>query len=204
MSARPGAAAPADWADAATFRELLELARRFLSGELPRFPGWGAAELDDESDDLRPALLRAAAAGLLPVASQPGEPFAPGHDGHDWGRRAFVGGFVAPEALQGFRDAARAHGLDLLAAAPGEPAPPRWVPAGLRDGVPFLVLGPEARAQELEIFEEAAGPAARRALEPCPFLWLLDPLWGRRDALPAALEALPGPGDLAAPGGPPK
>jgi len=150
LSARPGAAAPADWADAATFRELLELARRFLSGELARFPGWGAAELDDESDDLRPALLRAAAAGLLPVASQPGEPFAPGHDGLDWGRRAFVGGFVAPEALQGFRD------------------------------------------------------AARQALEPCPFLWLLDPLWGRRDALPAALEALPGPGDLAAPGGPPK
>ena len=91
----PGAST--DWGAAGTLDDLLGLTRRFLTGTLDRFPGWGAGDLDEESDDLREGLLRAVGAGVLPVASQPGEPFAPGHDGLDWGRRAFLGGFVAPE-----------------------------------------------------------------------------------------------------------
>lgn len=179
------------WAEATTYAELLALARRFLAGELDRFPGWGAGDLDEESDALRPALLHATAAGILPVASQPGEPFAPGHDGHAWGRRAFVGGFVDPQRCDAVVGAITDRGLVALVQGPRVPPTARSVPVGLRDGTPFLVLGPDARAHELEIFGEAVGPGAAAALEACPFMWLVDPQWGRRAALPRALESLP-------------
>lgn len=189
MSGAPGDAP--DWSSAATLEELLRLTRRFLTGAIDRFPGWGAGDLDEETDDLRDGLLQAVDAGLLPVASQPGEPFAPGHDDLDWGRRAFVGGFVAPERAAAIAAAATRWGLEALLQGPGLPPSARSVPVGLRDGLPFLVLGPEARDQELEIFAEGAGPAAEAALARCPFMWLFDPVWGRREALPAALASLP-------------
>lgn len=185
----PGA--PTDWGAAGTLEELLGLTRRFLTGTLDRFPGWGAGDLDDETDDLREGLLRAVGAGVLPVASQPGEPFAPGHDGLDWGRRAFVGGFLAPARAAAIVAAVTPLGLEVLLQGPGQPRSTRSVPVGLRDGLPFLVLGPDAREQELEIFAEGAGPRAEAALARCAYLWLFDPVWGRREALPAALVSLP-------------
>ena len=189
MSGVPGDAA--DWSSAASLEDLLRLTRRFLTGAIDRFPGWGAGDLDEETDDLRDGLLQAVGAGLLPVASQPGEPFAPGHDDLDWGRRAFVGGFVAPERAAAIAAAATRWGLEALLQGPGLPPSVRSVPVGLRDGLPFLVLGSDAREQELEIFAEGAGPRAEAALAGCVFLWLFDPVWGRREALPAALVSLP-------------
>ena len=43
-------------------------------------------------------LRGALGAGLMTVASQPGGPFGPGHDGLTWGGRAFVGGFALEDA----------------------------------------------------------------------------------------------------------
>ncbi len=180
-----------EWSNAGSLEDLLGLTRRFLTGALDRFPGWGAGDLDEETDDLQAGLLQAVDAGVLPVASQPGEPFAPGHDDLDWGRRAFVGGFVAPERVAAISAAAAPLGLEVLLQGPGHPPSARSVPVGLRDGLPFLVLGPDAREQELEIFAEGAGPAAEAALARCPFMWFFDPVWGRREALPAALASLP-------------
>ena len=102
-----------------------------------------------------------------------------------------MGGFVAPERVAAITAAAATLGLEVLLQGPGHPPSTRSVPVGLRDGLPFLVLGPDAREQELEIFAEGAGPAAEAALARCPFMWLFDPVWGRREALPAALASLP-------------
>ncbi len=186
MTPSPDPHAPrlhADWQIAKSFADLVALTNRFLRGEPVGFPGWAVPETDDESDDLAPTLLAANAAGLLSVASQPGAPFGPGHDGWSWGGRAFIGGFAMPDGAAKLRARAEAAGLWALPAA-GQEA--REVPAGLRDGTPYLVLGTDARSQELEIFRDEIGPGAFAELERAEFLWVIDPAWGRRERLRAA------------------
>lgn len=172
------------WRAAGSLDDLLGLTADFLEGRRGFFPGWGGASTDEESDSLLPALRGALGAGLMTVASQPGSPFGPGHDGLTWGGRAFVGGFVLEDiGARRLADAARGSGLLVLVEEPAADAD--WAPfaAGLRDGTPYLVLGPGARSQELEIFEEHLAPSLQETLARRPFLWVVDPAWGRRDRL---------------------
>ncbi|MEM9380038.1 MAG: hypothetical protein AAGB93_08810 [Planctomycetota bacterium] len=171
------------WRDAASFDDLVRLGRAFLRGDLERFPGWGADDLDDESDALDVVLVALTELGVLTVASQPGRPFAPGHDGRDWTGRAFVGGFASESGEARVRERADRAGLVVLAERARGDAARFSVPAGLRDGLPYLVLESGGRAAELEIFLKEVGPDAHRELSALPFLWIVDPVWGRRDAL---------------------
>lgn len=171
------------WARAAGFNDLLSLTARFLRGEPIGFPGWATAETDEESDDMAPTLLAANGAGLLSVASQPGAPFGPGHDDLTWGGRAFVGGFAQAAAAAAIQERAKRAGLW---AKNGDQDGPFSIPAGLRDGQPYLVLSADAKASELELFRDHVGPAAHAELEAAPFLWVIDPVWGRKERLAAA------------------
>lgn len=183
------------WRAAGSLDDLLGLTADFLEGRRGFFPGWGGASTDEESDSLLPALRGALDHGLMTVASQPGAPFGPGHDGLTWGGRAFVGGFALDDAgPRRLADAALGAGLRVLAEEPAAVAD--WAPfvAGLRDGVPYLVLGPGARSQELEIFEEHLSPALSAELASRPLLWIVDPAWGRRDRLSGVLA---GPGRVS-------
>ncbi|MEM6570552.1 MAG: hypothetical protein AAF957_19225 [Planctomycetota bacterium] len=177
------------WRDAASFDELVRLGRDFLRGQLDRFPGWGAGDLDDESDALEDVLVAITGLGMLTVASQPGRPFSPGHDGRDWAGRAFVGGFASADGEAQVRERAVAEGLVVLAEPAGGDGGRFSVPAGLRDGLPYLVLETGGREAELEIFLKEVGPDAHRELSALPFLWIVDPVWGRRDALHRAFTA---------------
>ncbi|QDV07762.1 hypothetical protein Poly30_32940 [Planctomycetes bacterium Poly30] len=171
------------WKRAASFAELLTLTARFLRGEPIGFPGWAVEETDEESDGLLPVLLAANGAGMLSVASQPGAPFGPGHDGWSWGGRAFVGGFARSEDARSIRDRAEAAGLW---ARDGASDGPFEIPAGLRDGSPYLVLGSDARDEELSLFDGEVGAGALAELRETSFLWVIDPVWGRRERLRAA------------------
>ncbi len=130
-----------------------------------------------------PTLLAAGSAGMISVASQPGAPFGPGHDGLTWGGRAFIGGFVEPANAAAIQQRAERAGAW---AKDGEEAGPFAIPAGLRDGKPYLVLGSDAKEQELELFQDQVGPGALAALEAARFLWVIDPVWGRRGRLKRA------------------
>lgn len=171
------------WTSASSFADLLALTARFLQGEPIGFPGWATSETDDESDDMQPTLLAASAAGLVSVASQPGAPFGPGHDDLSWGGRAFVGGFALPPSAAAIRERAKSAGLW---AKDGDRDGSFIIPAGLRDGTPYLLLGSDAKAHELELFRDRVGPGALAALESAVFLWVIDPVWGRRERLRAA------------------
>lgn len=192
------------WREAQSMEDLLALTRSFLQGELAVFPGWGAADTDDETDEFERALLDANQAGLLSVASQPGSPFGPGFDGRTVGGRAFVGGFCAEAALGPLLDTAQAGQVMAAVERPGAAAPWSPIPAGLQGGMPYLILGPGAREAELEIFGDAVGRSALAELQAAPFLWLVDPVWGRRSRLPSVLHlasglCLPGSTDGANP-----
>lgn len=190
MAAAPGPLPRDAWRSASSFADLVGLARRFLAGEPIGFPGWMAAETDEETDALLPALQAACECGFLPVASQPGAPFGPGHDGLSWVGRAFIGGFQATHHVDGLAKRADEAGLWLLGShgcgghdshdAERDRAP---LPAGLRDGTPYLLLGADAGDAELEIFREAVSPQAVEDLAETTFLWIVDPVWGRRDRI---------------------
>lgn len=176
--------AAGEWRTARSFDDLLELGRRFVRGELEEFPGWGSSTLDEESDALEDALLGAHAMGVLTVASQPGRPFGPGFDGEIWGGRAFVCGFAAPKTLASLRERAVALGMwCLVNEGDAESEGAVEIVAGLRGGVPYLVLSPEARAAELEIFRDALDDSAFTSLQTCGYLAVVDPAWGRRERL---------------------
>ncbi len=186
MAADPAEDPSGLWAGASTFPDLLSLTQRFLRGEPIGFPGWATSETDDESDDMQPTLLAANEAGLLSVASQPGAAFGPGHDDLTWGGRAFVGGFAEPASAAVIQERAKQAGLW---AKDGDKDGPFVIPAGLRDGTPYLLLGADAKAHELELFEDRVGPGALAALESATFLWVIDPAWGRRERLSAAFDS---------------
>ena len=77
------------WLAARSFDDLCRLGARFCRGEIAAFPGWMAPELDDESGVLAPMLARLCDAGFLTLASQPGRPARPAHDGKPCVQRAF-------------------------------------------------------------------------------------------------------------------
>eukprot|EP00919_Chromeraceae_sp_WS-2016_P011150 GHVR01026125.1.p1 GENE.GHVR01026125.1~~GHVR01026125.1.p1 ORF type:complete len:140 (+),score=14.89 GHVR01026125.1:2-421(+) len=128
-------------------------------------------------------LLEANVAGLLSVASQPGRPFSPGHDGRAWAGRAFVGGFAEDNDWGELRQRAQRAGLIALVERAGPAADAFSMPVGLRDGTPYLLLESGARSAELEIFEAQIGASAYACLSACSLVWLVDPVWGRRSRL---------------------
>ncbi len=175
------------WHAARSFAELCELGARFIEGEVEFFPGWGAPDIDEETDALVPLLADLNRAGFLTCASQPGHAAAPGHDGKPWRRRAFVSGFVAAPLAPDLARATHAAGLEWCA----DPASPPLA-AGVRDGEPFLFAGAGAGPDELEIFAEAIGPAALAKLRAALYVSVVDPGWDDRtllwDTLAAALR----------------
>jgi len=170
------------WRAATRYEELCSLGAAFLAGDHAHFPGWGAKDTDEETDDLSDLLAACCRAGFLTVASQPGAPEEPGADGRPERRRAFVTGFAmgpTAEALLGLGD------QGLLAAH----ALTEDLPLGLRGDEVFLALGPGAREAELELFAHDLGPAGLQALSDARWVCVVDPAWGRDDHLWPALAA---------------
>jgi len=161
-----------NWERARSFADLCELAARFVEGRERRFPGWGAARLDAESEPLVPVLAQLNRAGFLTLASQPGT--LRGVDGCE--QRAFASGFCraadaralrAPR-LRRFRRGAR--GLAGVAVA-------------RKAGRARVLAGENAFESELELFAGAVGGRALAELERCVYWSAWDPVWGRGEVL---------------------
>lgn len=176
MLDEPGAEAARAWREARDFSQLCELGARFLEGELPCFPGWGAPEVDQETDALVPLLAAANRAGFLTLASQRGAPASPGADGRTERRRAFVCGFAAEGTAQTLEQLSADGELEVAREG-------RDLTLGLRGQEPFLVVGADAAARELEIFAEYIHADALSALRNARYVCLADGTWGRDDRL---------------------
>ena len=170
------------WRAATRYEELCSLAAAFLTGGIDHFPGWGAGDTDEETDEVEGLLTSCCLGGFLTVASQRGQPERPGADGRPERRRAFVTGFMDPgaaAALSGVREA----GLRLVHDLEED------LPLGLRGEDVFLALGPGAREAELELFAHDLGPQGLSALQGARWACVLDPTWGRDDRLWPTLAA---------------
>jgi hypothetical protein len=159
------------WRVARSHADLCALAEQFLSGRLRSFPGWGAPDTDPETDALQAALVAACRAGFLPLASQQGGPR----------RRAFVLGFAAPRLARLIaREAARrklsciVHAGTIRRSAARARREDKALEVGWEGGRAVLVVGADARAEELRLFARV-GAGARRELARQAYVVLVDP-----------------------------
>ncbi len=167
-----------EWRRAQSFTELCHLGARFVAGELRSFPGWGARELDPESDPLVPCLAACLRGGYLTVASQPGVAGA---------RRAFVAGFASAGAVLALRSIA-GDGIVVREEGPESSLEPA-LPVVLEGERVAVLAGGPARRAELAIFSRSIGRGARAELASLPFVWAVDLAWDASDALWSRLHA---------------
>lgn len=172
----------AEWSRSQSFAGLCELAARFLEGDLPFFPGWLPGEIDEETDALVPSLAALNRAGFLTLASQPGLPPTPAHDGSLAQQRAFVTGFAHGATAAAIE--ALAESTDLIVHAfPADEFGGEAEPVAERGDQAYLFTGHAAGPDELELFEDLVGPAALAELRETRYLTIHDPEWGRRGHL---------------------
>lgn len=165
-----------------TFDELVALGGRFIAGEIERFPGWGAADLDRESDPLREHLLACHSAGFLTVASQPGVSGARDHDGQLRVQRAFVCGFASEATARKLARLCNAADLEVRVFGRDDPRGDETAVAS-RGGTPYAFAGYNAFEEELECFSGACSRRGLKALAGASYVSLIDLVWGREDRL---------------------
>jgi len=160
----------ATWRHARSHAELCALAAEFLAGRLDSFPGWGAPDTDPETDALQGSLIAACQAGFLPLASQQGGAR----------RRAFVLGFAPPSLARRLaREAARRKLACVVHADAQRRSTPQLrrgddgIEVGWEGGRAVLVVGSDARAEELRLFS-GVGAGARRELARQAYVVLVD------------------------------
>jgi len=181
------------WSDASSLAGLCELGARFCAGEIDRFPGWMARELDEESGPLVQQLVALNRAGFLTVASQPGRPDWRGHDGRTWRNRAFVCGFASGSVARRLAQVGAGCEPVIDVFACDDASAGRRVPVGMRGADAYLYAGHCARDEELEIFAEHCTPEALAELGAACYISVYDPQWGRVEYLWQQLaEGLPG------------
>lgn len=184
MTDYPNDEAARAWREARSFDELCELGARFIEGQLPFFPGWGAPETDEETDGLESLLAAANRAGFLTLASQRGAPESPGADGRAERRRAFVCGFAAGATARSLERLTLDGELEIA-------SEDEDLTLGLRGEDAFLVVGSDAASQELEIFAGHLHQDALSTLRDARYVCLADRTWSRDDRLwPGLAQAL--------------
>lgn len=180
----------AAWRRARSFDELCALGARFVAGELAWFPGWGAAELDVESDAIRASLVALNRAGWLTTCSQPARVDVE----RGLEQRAFACGFASERVarmLVGL--AARDRSIRVRVERRGErvagPVTVTREPArGRAAKVARVAIGGPAIEAELMCFADDLAPAMLAELARRPYVSAWDVAWGREERLWPALE----------------
>ncbi|MFT5051352.1 MAG: hypothetical protein ACI8QZ_002763 [Chlamydiales bacterium] len=182
MTPDPSTEELARWRSATGFQQLGALAADFIEGQLEYFPGWLAADIDEETDELVPTLAACNRAGFLTVASQPGRAPYKGFGDHVFAQRAFVAGFATSRAA----DAIGVLALDtelIISSYPSTDHGGCRVPVSRRGDETTAWAGQAAGPDELEIFAEVLAPQAMESLLAARYLSIIDPHWGQRDLL---------------------
>lgn len=175
--------ARAAWRDATSITEVCELTARFIEGQSPYFPGYGADTVDFETKELIPYLAAYNRAGFLTLVSQPGM------DDPDWKQRAFVDGFALEPVTKQIARVSLYAELHIVVSPPAYPVG-FHTPVVLRDFMPHGWSG-FTTFDELEFFEEACGETAYQELRSAWGVSIVDLKWGRNDLLwPCIAQAI--------------
>jgi len=182
MSDENPVSAESEWSRSRSFDDLCELAARFIEGNLCFFPGWLPGEIDEETDALIESLATLNRNGFLTLASQPGLPPSPAHDGSERQQRAFVTGFALGRVAAAI-EALGAKSELVVHAFSADEFGGEAEPVAMRGGEPYLFTGHAAGPDELGLFQDLVGESALAELVETRYLTVHDPEWGRRGHL---------------------
>jgi len=177
------------WRQATTLEAAGELTARWLEGGSSYQPGHLAAEFDDETRPIAPALAGLNRNGLFTKESQPGI-LAEGA-----AQREYVTGFCSTAVAGQLLALSIRTELVAVAHAPGE-ASSAAIPVTVAGAEINTVLGSsENPVEEAQIrdWAEETNDALALLLADSWYVEILDPVWGRSGVLfPAILQALKG------------
>jgi uncharacterized protein DUF6919 len=184
------------WRSARTFADLGELTAQWIEGKLGEQLGYcGPSDLDDP-ERLVPLCAALCRAGYMTTQSQEAHDGL-GYDGAHWAQRAAVEGFASPEMTAILYDAAHAARLWIIARDPG--SLPRWryrgngaVPVTVREGRAYTRFGTHLPRRHLRDDWIGYGICHPDAVDAVCGAWqvtVIDPEWGRPDALWKALDS---------------
>lgn len=177
-----GEAAREAWRAARTFDDLCRLGAAFVEGENAFFPGWGWPVLDEESLAIVPHLATFQRAGLLTLASQPGQAPRASHDGSAHEQRAFVCAFADERAARALAALPDDPEISIAFFRRGESGGAR-TPVATRGGIAHAFAGDSAFEEELECFADHLSREALQALERATYVSAIDLVWGRNSKL---------------------
>ncbi len=178
------------WARAQSFAQLCELTIQFIEGVLPFFPTYGSP--NEETNDIKSALVQLNRQGLLTTGSQPAM-LKP-----DYAQRAWVEGFARKKTALVF--AAKSLYSDVHIVV----FPPRvergyMIPITVADGRPYTWAGASAYFELEPCFKKVCNARAMRALTSAWYVVAIDLVWGRKEHLWEILLAANQPGYSARP-----
>lgn len=179
----------ARWETARTLADLGELMAQFIEGRIGISPTHGAP-VDPETTELIPLLAAVNRAGFVTHQSQPGIP----RDEHGSAQRANVSGFAAPDTFARLMTAASRADLIITAARALDPSSDRefgpFFTITLDEGEEYTWDGITLPQSVLATgWGQFCHPRAVRDLFSAWQVTLIDPVWGRDDALWPVLQA---------------
>lgn len=178
------------WSDARSIGDLGGAMAGWLEGHVASWPGQ-RTDPDAETLPLVPVLARLNRRGWVTTLSQPGDGGTM-TDGRPWAQRAAVQGWIAAgdPLLPRIIRAARAAGLIVTAHGAGRAVGPRRglaaVLRGTETGITFG--GRHGRSYRRAEWRGVGRRACRQLAREGVALAVIDPVWGRDDALWSVLD----------------
>ena len=178
------------WRQATTLAAAGELTARWLEGNSEFQPATFTASFDDETAPIAVGLAALNRNGLFTKESQPGL------QSHGLVQRQYVTGFCSAEAAAELLALSTRSELVTVAHAPGETSNAA-IPVTLDGGEVVTVLGSSENPvteDQIQDWANETNDTLALLLADSWYVEILDPVWGRDDALlPAVLGALTGP-----------
>lgn len=180
-----------------------EVTAQWLEGRIESHPNGHYGGPDEETAEIRDALIALNRAGFVTDCSQPGQTPDSEGDGEDWWQRAAVQGFATPEFAAGVDEVEATH-PDLIVVR-HQGAPSRWFPTlqdllgwGREGSVPctrwngrlHTAFGCRMYASDIGLCFDPVSDEAHDALCSAVQLTVIDSEWGRKNYLWDALVPL--------------
>lgn len=176
------------WAQAATLQDLADLTALWLEGRLNYHPSYGRSP-DPETVPIVPVLARLNRAGFLTSDSQPGS-VTHGRHGAVWKQRAAVAGFAGPQLAGLITRAAVKAGMLTRVMTAALYDPRDRIPATTWNNQPRTWFGARRDADDVALELDGCSAGAIHAVTATMQVTIVDPEWGRDDALwPLLAEA---------------
>jgi hypothetical protein len=163
------------WREGTTFKDLCNLTKQYIEGQIHFIPAYYGTEVDDETKEIAHYLSALNENGFMTRNSQPGRLET------QYKQRACVDGFALQETALRIAKVGLISDLFVAVYRPGKNTD-CMLPVTVEDFAPFTWAG-SSNFEELESFTEFCSQKAMVALSSAWYVSVIDLVWGRKNHL---------------------